>query len=86
MVYRVRFKNSAARIIRKLPKEIQGRVIEKAGSLAENPRPHDSKKLHGENLYRVRVGDYRIVYTIEDNVLMVLVATVGHRREVYRKH
>jgi mRNA interferase RelE/StbE len=53
--------------------------------LAENPRPHGCQKMHGhENLYRARTGDWRVVYEIRDNVLLVLVVAVGHRREIYR--
>ena len=54
--------------------------------MADNPRPQGSKKLGGEDgLYRIRVGDYRIVYAIRDDILVVLVVRIGHRSEVYRK-
>ena len=85
MAYRVHFKPSAAEAIRSLPKAHQRRVIAKAEALAENPRPPGCKKLHGsDDFYRVRVGDYRIVYTVEDQELIILVVRVGHRKEVYR--
>ena len=85
MAYDVRFKASAAATVEKLPKSLQRRIIAKAEALAEDPRPPGVEKLKGEEgLYRVRVGDYRIVYRIEDKILRILVVRVGHRREVYR--
>jgi mRNA interferase RelE/StbE len=85
VAYGVHFKPSAADAIRKLPKSQQRRVIAKAEALAETPRPPGCRKLLGEDeLYRVRVGDYRIVYAVRDQDLIILVVRVGHRREVYR--
>lgn len=85
MPYSVHFKPSAADAIRKIPKAQQRRVIAKAGALAETPRPPGCRKLvGGDELYRVRVGDYRIVYAVKDQDLLILVVRVGHRREVYR--
>ena len=52
--------------------------------LADDPRPVGVKKLHGQDRYRIRVGDYRVIYQIEDEVLLVLVVEIAHRREVYR--
>ena len=58
----------------------------KIDSLAETPRPPDAKKLQGfDNTYRIHVGDYRILYEIHDNILLVLIVEVGHRRRVYRR-
>jgi mRNA interferase RelE/StbE len=68
-----------------LPKDIRARVAEKLAARSANPRPPRSVKLTGEDAYRIRVGDYRIIYTIEDDRLIVLVIDVGHRREVYRR-
>lgn len=85
MAYAILFKPSARTALLKLPKPIQARLIEAADALASDPRPHGVVKLTGpEGLWRIRVGDYRIVYTIEDRQLVVLVARVAHRREVYR--
>jgi mRNA interferase RelE/StbE len=84
-VYRVELTKSAAKLIEKLPTDVRKRVITKMEMLADNPRPPGAEKLAGEeNAYRVRTGDYRIVYEIHDRVLVVLVVNVGHRREVYR--
>ena len=70
-----------------LPRDIRERIREKIDSLAENPRPHGVKALQGSQKghLRLRVGEYRIVYRVEDDRLLVLVVAVGHRREVYRQ-
>lgn len=60
-------------------------VIKSAiASLAENPRPHGSKKLKGESAYRIRKGDYRIIYEINDDMILITVVSVGHRKNIYR--
>jgi len=85
LAYQVRFKSSAAEAIRKLPKSQQRRVIAKVEALAETPHPPGSKKLHGsDDLFRIRVGDYRIIYAVLDQKLLILVVRVGHRKDVYR--
>jgi mRNA interferase RelE/StbE len=85
MAYRVEFKPSAARALRILPRDVQPRIADKIDSLAGNPFPSGFKKLHGEeNIYRVRVGDYRIIYEVQSAMLVILVLKIGHRREVYR--
>jgi mRNA interferase RelE/StbE len=83
--YRIEFTPSAARAFRKLPGPIQGRVTPKIDALASDPRPHGVEKMGGhENRYRVRVGEYRVIYVISDRPRLVTVAVIGHRREVYR--
>jgi mRNA interferase RelE/StbE len=83
--YTVVIEDTAARAIRKLSADLQRRIMAKISSLGVNPRPSGSTKLTGKgNLYRVRVGDYRIVYEIRDDGKVVIVVIVGHRREVYR--
>ena len=85
MAYTVRFKPSAARAVRKLPWEVQARIFAKTDDLERDPRPPGVENLWGaENHYRVRVGDYRIVYEVRDRILLVLVVRVAHRREAYR--
>jgi mRNA interferase RelE/StbE len=84
MTHSVEFAPLARRQMKKLPREIQMRIIERVEELASNPRPAGVKKLVSEdNLYRVRVGEYRAVYQIRDRELVVLFVKVGHRREVY---
>ena len=86
MAYRIDFKDSARRELAALPFATRKRIDARILSLAENPRPVGVKKLTAdEDLYRLRVGDYRVIYQIQDEVLLVLGVKVGHRREVYRK-
>jgi mRNA interferase RelE/StbE len=86
VTYRVEFAPLAQRQMRKLPREMQGRILERIAELATNPRPTGVKKLvDEENLYRTRMGDYRIVYQIRDRELLVVIVKVGHRREVYTR-
>jgi mRNA interferase RelE/StbE len=84
VTYRIEFTPLARRQIKKLPREVQKRIIERVEELASNPRPAGVKKLvSGENLYRVRVGEYRAIYQIRDRELIVVIVKVGHRREIY---
>jgi mRNA interferase RelE/StbE len=83
--YRVHILDSALRQLEELAKAQRDRIRERIRELAANPRPQGSIKLKGEDdLYRIRVGDYRVIYTIRDDELIVLVLRVGYRREVYR--
>jgi mRNA interferase RelE/StbE len=82
--YRVLVKPSAAKDIEKVPVEQRRRIATRILSLAENPRPYGCEKLTGDDLFRIRQGDYRVVYSIEDEVHVVRVLRVGHRRDVYR--
>lgn len=85
MAYRIELKPSAAKALSNLPRSLQRRIAAKIDSLAMTPRPPGVKQLSGpERLYRVRSGEYRILYQIQDDVLVVLVIRIGHRREVYR--
>lgn len=82
--YRVELLPAAARALRKLPPEVQARIQGAIELLAHDPRPPAARALQGRPGLRVRVGAYRIIYTIEDDALLVIVVTVGHRRDVYR--
>ena len=85
MPYRIEFKPSAAKVFAKLPHEIQRQISVRINALAFNPRPPGVKALKGaEGLFRIRSGDYRIIYTVQDRILLVLVVRIGHRREIYR--
>ena len=84
MTYRVEVAPAALRQLRKLDRAAQRRVQAAIELLATEPRPSGAKKLvDGNGEWRVRTGDYRIVYEIQDNVLLILVVAVGHRREIY---
>ena len=85
MRYRLQIKPRAARQLRKLPESVRARLQEIMDALTQNPRPAGTLKMRGfTNRYRVRVGDYRIVYDIHDDTLIVLIIAVGHRGDVYR--
>lgn len=85
MTYRIELAPAALRQIRKLDKPARLRIQAAIELLADNPRPHGAKKLvGGKGEWRVRTGNYRAIYEIDDGVLMVLVLAAGHRREIYR--
>ncbi len=74
---------AAMRALGKLDPPVAGRLQAATALLAEDPRPPASRPLRGRPAWRVRVGDYRVIYTIEDDVLLIVVVTLGHRRDVY---
>ncbi len=82
--YVVRVAKAADRNIDALDGSVRPRVIRAIQALKSDPRPSGCKKMAGAELWRIRVGDYRVVYSIEDAQLIVLVVRVGHRREIYR--
>jgi mRNA interferase RelE/StbE len=85
MPYVIQFKNSALKVLYKLPKERAHPIAYAIDALGKNPRPQGCKKLKGlDNLYRIRVANYRVVYQIYDKVLIVLVVSIGDRKEIYR--
>ena len=84
MRYSIEFVPSAKRALAKLPLEIRQRIRVAIDRLADSPFPPGASKLQAEPGYRIRVGDYRIVYDVEHQRLTVLVIRIGHRREVYR--
>ncbi|HET6561212.1 MAG TPA: type II toxin-antitoxin system RelE/ParE family toxin [Marmoricola sp.] len=81
--YRIELRPAAVRALRKIDPQIRDRVQGAIAVLALDPRPPASRQLKGRSGRRVRVGDYVIIYTIQDDVLLVVVVTVGHRREVF---
>jgi len=82
--YRLLLKKSAERELRKIPKADLQRITERIKELATIPRPSGSEKLAGQDSYRIRQGDYRIVYTVDDVHRQIEIIKIGHRREVYR--
>ena len=82
--YRILVKESVSKDLTKLPKKDVKRIVTAIKALAQNPRPPQSKKLSGQERYRLRQGNYRILYSIEDEQLVVCVVRAGHRRDVYR--
>jgi len=83
--YRIELRPAAVRALRKLDPQVRPRLQGAIALLSEDPRPPASRALRGRPGFRVRVGDYRIIYTIEDDVLLVVVITLGHRRDVYER-
>ena len=82
--YRLLIKPSAGKEIESLPKQDRRRIVAKITSLSRDPRPPGCEKLSGHDQYRLRQGNYRILYEIQDCDLIVVVVKVGHRRDVYR--
>ncbi len=83
--YSIQFVESAARSLKKIPANVQVRISAKIEVLADNPYPLGARKMRGdEHAYRIRIGDYRVVYDVLEDVIVVLVLRIGHRREVYR--
>lgn len=85
MPYAINYVPSVAKVIRKLDKPTARRLLDAIGALATDPRPSGCIQLKGgDGELRIRVGDYRVVYDVQDDELVVLVLRVGHRRDVYR--
>lgn len=82
--YEILFKESVWKDLKKVPKSDLKRILSRVGKLGDDPRPMGCEKLTGEELYRVRQGNYRIVYSIQDKELTVWVIKVGHQKDVYR--
>jgi mRNA interferase RelE/StbE len=84
MRYSVQIEKSSLKALKKLPKGIVGILSGHINSLQNNPRPSGCKKLKGVDLYRIRAGNYRVVYQIHDKILVVLIVAIGNRKEIYR--
>lgn len=86
MSYRIFVLPKAQRQVKALPLPVQQRINKAVKALRENPRPPGAKKLrYTEDLYRIRVGDYRVIYGVGDDLLLIIVVTAGHRRDVYEQ-
>lgn len=84
MRYEVILPKSVQKELNQLPDEITRRILTRLATLETTPRPADAKKLKGRDAWRIRVGDYRVIYEIRDQVLQIIVIAAGHRREIYR--
>jgi mRNA interferase RelE/StbE len=82
--YEVLIKPSAVRELEELPRRDRTRVIRRIQNLATEPRPHNCEKLSTEEKYRVRQGNYRIIYSVDDKQSAILIVKIGHRKGVYR--
>ena len=83
--YKIQIKPSAVKELEKLPGKDLQKIISKIKSLSGDPRPPGCEKLSGDEKYRIRQGNYRIVYAIEDDILIVFVVKIVHRRDIYKK-
>lgn len=84
MAYQVTLKKKAIKALQTINEPYYSHIKEAIYSLADNPRPQGYKKLKGRNAYRIRVADYRIIYTISDDILLVDVIDLGHRKDIYQ--
>jgi mRNA interferase RelE/StbE len=85
MTFRIQFKKSAAKSLKKLPKADKKRIAGAIDRLSESLPNPDTTKLKGNNpFHKVRVGDYRIIYEIQEEILVILVVKIGHRKDVYQ--
>ncbi len=83
--FKIFFKKSVEKDLKGIPENYLAKILKKIEQLKDNPRPEGSERLTGKELYRIRQGIYRIVYSIQDSELTIWVVRVGHRREIYRK-
>ena len=82
--YSLRVKRSAEHELRSVPKPDLARLVHRIQALVSNPRPPGAEKLSGEDAYRIRQGDWRVIYAIDDDAKLIEIIKIGHRREVYR--
>ena len=82
--YKVNFVKSVKKDFKKIPKLEVAKILDAIDELAKNPRSPKSKKLKGEKLYRLRVGNYRVIYDIQDEKLLVFIVKLGHRSDIYK--
>lgn len=84
MTYSLFIERRAQRALARIARPDQERIISAIRGLTDDPRPHGVKKLTGREAWRIRVGDYRVIYEIHPGRLLILVVAIGHRREIYR--
>ena len=84
MSYSITIKRSAQKSLASIAQPFRDKIIEQIQNLSDDPRPIICKKLTGREAWRIRVAAYRVIYEINDNQLVVLVVTIGHRKEVYK--
>ena len=82
--YKIEIKKSAVKELEAIPDKELKRIVKRIQNLSDDPRPPGCIKLSDKERYRIRVGNYRILYSIDDDILIVYVVKIGHRREIYR--
>ncbi len=84
--YKIEWKQSARKELKKLSRPVIPRILKLVEGLAQNPHPPGSRKILGaKNTFRIRTGDYRVIYSVFNDILLIQIVRVGHRKEVYRK-
>ncbi len=84
MSYQIRIKRSAQKALARIPRQYSTAIIDAIRQLSMNPRPPGCKKLVGRDAWRIRISNYRVIYEIEDNNLIVIIMVIGHRSDVYK--
>lgn len=83
--YTIKWKSSAVKELSSIPKQYAKKIIESIDELQYSPRPPDCRKLRlFNNIYRIKISNYRVIYSIQDNILLIEIIKIGHRKEVYR--
>ena len=85
MTYSIEVKQSVLKTLKRIPREDQSKITKVIKSLAHDPRPHNCLKLADSSYYRIRCGDYRIIYDIRDDKLIIIILKIGHRKDVYER-
>ena len=84
MNYKIFIERSAQKALSKVPVRDQNRMIESIQNLSDNPRPSNAKKLTARSGWRIRIGNYRVIFEIEDDRLIITVISIGHRKDIYK--
>ncbi len=82
-MYSIEVKQSVVKALKRIPRADQAKIAQAIKTLARDPRPHNCLKLADSSYYRIRCGDYRIIYDIQDTRLIIIILKIGHRKEVY---
>jgi len=85
MIFQIIWSESAAKKLKKLDKTVAKRIFKKVSELSENPYHSDVTKIIGNSYFRLRIGDYRVIFDIQNDMLRMLILNVGHRKNVYKK-
>jgi len=85
MIFQIIWSESAAKKLKKLDKTVAKRIFKKVSELSENPYHSDVTKIIGDPYFRLRIGDYRVIFDIQNDMLRMLILNVGHRKNVYKK-
>jgi len=83
-MYSIVIEQKARKTLKKLPHKIRSRITQSIAGLKTNPRPFGYKKLKNNDYYRIRIGDYRIIYSIKEHEIKIFIIYIGHRKDIYR--